>query len=90
MLRLAGKPTLPIASPVFGPLVQAGKRLGLTGTFSDDFSRLLRYGRAVDTRRLTEEVGFQPLYSTVAAVQDYLAKQSGRRVVPSLRQVVPG
>jgi UDP-glucose 4-epimerase len=90
MLRLAGKPTLPIASPVFGPLVQAGKRLGLTGTFSDDFSRLLRYGRAVDTTRLTEEVGFQPLYSTVAAVQDYLAKQSGRRVVPSLRQVVPG
>ena len=90
MVRLAGKPTLPIASPLFGPLVQAGKRFGLNESFSDDFSRLLRYGRAVDTTRLTDEVGFQPHYSTVAAVQDYLAKQRGRRVVPPIRQVVPG
>jgi UDP-glucose 4-epimerase len=90
MVRLARKPTLPIASPLFAAVAQAGKRVGLTEPFSDDFSRLLRYGRAVATTRLIEEVGFQPRYSTVAAVEDYLAKQLGRRVVPPLRQVVPG
>ena len=90
MVRMAGKPTLPVLSPLFGPVVGAGKRLGLTESFSDDFARLLRYGRGVDTTRLVEEVGFRPAYSTVAAVEDYLSKQAGRRVVPSVRQVVPG
>jgi UDP-glucose 4-epimerase len=90
MVRMAGKPSVPVISPLFGPVVGAGKRLGLTESFSDDFSRLLRYGRGVDTRRLVEEVGFRPAYSTVAAVEDYLSKQAGRRVAPPLRQVVPG
>src|SRR5437588_7607145 len=46
LLRLAGRPPLPIASPLFGPVTEAGRRLGLMG-FSPDFQRLLRYGRAV-------------------------------------------
>jgi UDP-glucose 4-epimerase len=90
MVRMAGRPTLPVLSPLFGPVVGAGKRLGLTESFSDDFARLLRYGRGVDTTRLVDEVGYRPAYSTLAAVEDYLSKQAGRRVVPSLRQVVPG
>ena len=32
---------------------------------------MLRYGRAVDTTRLTAEVGFTPRYTTVEAVRDY-------------------
>jgi UDP-glucose 4-epimerase len=87
MVRLAGKPTLPIASPLFGVATSAAKRLGLAN-FSDDFRRLLRYGRAVDIGRLTREVGFRPRYSTVAAVEDYVAKQRGRRLAPPTRQVV--
>jgi UDP-glucose 4-epimerase len=90
MLRLAGKPTLPLASPLFGPTVQTGKRLGLTRALSDDFQRLLRYGRAVDTTRLVEEVGYRPRYNAVAAVEDYLSTRAGRRMVPALRQVVTG
>jgi UDP-glucose 4-epimerase len=90
MVRLAGKPTLPIVSPLFGPTVQAGKQLGITEAFSEDFQRLLRYGRAVDTTRLAEEVGYRPRYSTVAAVEDYLSTRAGRRMVPSLRQVLAG
>jgi UDP-glucose 4-epimerase len=89
MVRMAGNPTLPLLSPLFAPAVQAGRRLRLMESFSDDFSRLLRYGRAVDTTRLVEDVGFRPRYSTVAAVEDYLAKRNGRRLVPSLRQAVP-
>jgi len=88
LVRMARRPTLPLASPLFGPAVDAGRRLGLP-EFSDDFRRLLRYGRAVDTRRLEAEVGFAPRYTTEAAVADYVAKQTGRRLVPSVREVIP-
>src|ERR671931_1281561 len=72
MVRLAGRPTLPIPSPLFGGTTAAAKRLGLVD-FSPDFQRLLRYGRAVDTTRLNSEVGFTPRFTTVAAVEDYVA-----------------
>ncbi len=74
MIRLAGRPPLPVAGPLFAPVTQAARRLGL-GAYSDDFGRLLRYGRAVDIRRLEEEVGYEPRYSTVAAVQDWVARR---------------
>jgi UDP-glucose 4-epimerase len=87
MLRMARKVTVPLLPPLFAPFVEAAGRAGLPA-FSDDFRRLLRYGRAVDLRRLTDEVGFTPRYSTVAAVEDYVAKLKGRRLVPPLREVV--
>jgi UDP-glucose 4-epimerase len=70
MIRLAGKRALPIASPLFGAVTSSGQRLGLDAQ-SDDFQRLLRYGRGVDTRRLTEEVGCTPRHSTVDAVMSW-------------------
>jgi UDP-glucose 4-epimerase len=78
MIRMAGRPPFPIAGPLFGPVTEAARRLGL-GAYSDDFRRLLRYGRAVDIRRLEEEVGHEPQYSTVAAVQDWVARRSEAR-----------
>jgi UDP-glucose 4-epimerase len=87
MVRLAGRPTLPVLPPLFGAVTGAARRLGLP-EFSDDFSRLLRYGRAVDVGRLIREVGFTPRYSTPEAVEDYARKQDGRRLVPTLRQAV--
>jgi UDP-glucose 4-epimerase len=74
MIRLAGRPPLPVAGPLFAPVTQAARRLGM-GAYSEDFRRLLRYGRAVDIRRLEEEVGYKPRYSTVAAVQDWIARR---------------
>ena len=70
MIRLAGRRALPIASPLFGAVTSTGQRLGLDNQ-SEDFQRLLRYGRGVDTRRLTEEVGFTPRVSTVQAVESW-------------------
>jgi UDP-glucose 4-epimerase len=70
MIRLAGKRALPIAAPLFGAVTSTGQRLGLD-TQSEDFQRLLRYGRGVDTRRLTDEVGYTPRHSTVKAVEDW-------------------
>ena len=87
MVRLAGRPTLPVVPGLFGATAGVAKRLGLLD-FSDDFQRLLRYGRAVDTTRLVEEVGFRPRHTTVSAVQDYAAKQGGRRLMSPLRQAV--
>ncbi len=59
MIRLAGKPRLPLATPLFSGAVAAMRRAG-AAELSEDFQRLLRYGRAVDIARLTEEVGYTP------------------------------
>jgi UDP-glucose 4-epimerase len=87
MLRMAGKLTVPIAGPLFPTVTGAGRRFGMVD-FSPDFRRLLRYGRAVDTRRLVEEVGFTPRFDAPAAVEDYVRTQGGRRLVPAMRQAV--
>jgi len=71
MVRMAGRPALPIAAPLFGPMTRSLTRIGVP-SLSEDFTRLLRYGRAVDTRRLSEDIGFNPRRDTAAAVADYL------------------
>jgi UDP-glucose 4-epimerase len=73
MIRTAGKPLLPIASPLFAPLTGAARRLGLD-SYSDDFRRLLRYGRGVDIGRLERELGHRPRYSTTEAVEDWVRR----------------
>jgi UDP-glucose 4-epimerase len=77
MIRLAGRASLPIAGPLFGPLTGAAQRLGM-GAYSEDFRRLLRYGRGVDITRLAEEVGAGPRFSTVAAVEAWVAGRDER------------
>ena len=82
ILRLARRPTLPIPHPLFGPMFsQLGKRLGVADLY-EDAVLLLRYGRGVDNRRLREEIGYEPAYDAVTAVEDFVAKSSGRRLVP--------
>jgi len=72
MIRLAGGRALPIASPLFGAVTSTAQRLGLDNQ-SEDFQRLLRYGRGVDTARLTDDVGYTPRHSTVDAVESWVA-----------------
>lgn len=85
VLRLAGKLSVPIPHPLFGPaLAQLGRQLGLGGVYSDAV-RLLRYGRAVDNARLRTEVGYEPRYDAVGAVRHFAEATRGRRLVP-----VPG
>ena len=71
MVRLAGRTTLPLVGPFFGPVTSAAKRVGLP-VLSEDFGRLLRHGRAVDIRRLEEEVGFSPRFTTEMALEDWV------------------
>jgi UDP-glucose 4-epimerase len=68
LIRRAGKVSLPIASGLFSTATAMGRRVGLM-SFSPDFRRLLRYGRAVDTTRLVEEIGFRPQFDAAAAVE---------------------
>jgi len=89
LVRLAGKPTLPLVPGLFGTVTDAGRRLGMH-SLSADFRRLLRYGRGIDITRLVEEVGYMPRFSTVDAVEDYVRTQRGRRLVPVFRQAVAG
>jgi UDP-glucose 4-epimerase len=87
LVRLAGKPTLPLLAPAFPAVSDAYRRLGLE-SISPDFQRLLRYGRGIDVSRLIEEVGYTPRYSTVEAVEDWVRTQRGRRLVPVFREAV--
>jgi UDP-glucose 4-epimerase len=80
MIRVAGRPSLPIAAPLFAPVTGAGRRLGF-GSWSDDFRRLLRYGRGVEIGRLERELGYTPRYSTAAAVEDWV--RAGRERAPA-------
>ena len=72
MIRLAGRRALPIAAPLFGAVRRPASGSGSTAQ-SEDFQRLLRYGRGVDIRRLTDEVGYTPRQSTVQAVEAWAA-----------------
>ena len=82
MVRMSKKPAVPLPPQLFGGAVDAGARVGLD-RLSDDFKRLLRYGRGVDLTRLAKEVGFVPRYTNVEAVAEYLAALRGEPIDPS-------
>jgi UDP-glucose 4-epimerase len=89
LLRRAGKVPLPVPAPLFDTATAATRRLGL-GSLSPDLRRLLRYGRAVDTARLTEEIGFSPRFSTPEAVEDWVRARGGRRLASAVGELLPG
>ena len=85
ILRIAGRPSLPIPHPLFGPaLAQLGRQLKMGGTYNDGV-RLLRYGRGVDNTRLRNELSYVPRFDALGAVRDFAGKSGSRRIVP-----VPG
>ena len=73
MIRLAGRLPLPLPGPLFAPATGAARRVGVDA-YSDDFSRLLRYGRGVDVARLERELGHRTRYTTVSAVKDWVRR----------------
>jgi UDP-glucose 4-epimerase len=79
MIRMCGRAPLPVAGPAFGTAVGALRRVGMP-SLSPDFMRLLRYGRAVDTSRLTDEIGYSPTYTTPGAVEEFARSRAGGRV----------
>ena len=84
ILRLAGRPTLPVPHLLAGSVFsRLGRQLGAADLY-DDGIRLLRYGRGCDNTRLKSEVRYVPSYDAEAAVRDFVAKSSAsRRLFPS-------
>lgn len=84
LLRLAGRPALPIPHPMFGPAMERlGRRLGV-GPLYGDAVRMLRYGRGVDNTRLREELGYEPRLDAVGAVREFVSRSESTRIGPSL------
>jgi UDP-glucose 4-epimerase len=84
LLRLSRRPAVPVPHPLFRPTVERlGRRIGI-GTLLGDAIRMLRYGRAVDNRRLREEIGYEPRFDAEGAVRDFAVKANGRRIGPRL------
>lgn len=74
LLGLMRRPIVPVPHPLFGPgLARLARELG-TGGLYDDTVRLLRFGRGVDTRRLREELGYEPRFDATEAVRDFAAR----------------
>jgi UDP-glucose 4-epimerase len=76
LLRLAGKPRLPVPGPVFGAALGVGARLGLP-RLPPEAVPWLRNGVTIDVTRLIHEVGFRPR-TTLATVEEFIERTVGR------------
>jgi UDP-glucose 4-epimerase len=72
-LHRFGRPAVPIAHPLYAPVISATRSLsGLRGV-TPDIVQYVRYGRGVDTTRMRDELGFAPRLSTLQAIERVLA-----------------
>ena len=70
-LRIMGRRSAPVIPPVGGALATAAlKRFGVID-WPPHLLRLIQYGRIADIRRLREEFGLEPRYSSRATVEDF-------------------
>ncbi|MPZ72669.1 MAG: NAD-dependent epimerase/dehydratase family protein [Nitriliruptorales bacterium] len=81
-IRMAGKPTVPVALPFVQGLAGTLRRSGRVD-FSPDQLQFLLYGRVGDISRLRRSYGYEPRFSTRAGFENFLA--SGR-ITPLVEQ----
>ncbi|MEX2621265.1 MAG: NAD-dependent epimerase/dehydratase family protein [Egibacteraceae bacterium] len=74
-IRLAGRVSVPVPPPFVGGVAGLVRRAGRIDVTPDQLA-FLTYGRVADISRLREHFGYEPAYSTRAALADFLA--SGR------------
>jgi UDP-glucose 4-epimerase len=67
---MAGRIPMPLVPPLLGPLLGMLERTGKLYVPSR-YDRTLRFGRGVSTRRMIEEFGFTPEYTTREAAEKY-------------------
>jgi UDP-glucose 4-epimerase len=70
-IRVAGKPSVPIPLPFVNSLGGLVRRTGRVD-FSPEQLQFLLFGRVGDIDRLRTEFGYEPQYSTRAALADFL------------------
>ena len=79
-VRICGKVPLPVALPLAAPLASALQRFGLVD-FPRDQLQFLVYGRVADNARLKQRFGYQPAFTTRAALEEFVTGQRFRRLV---------
>ena len=79
-IRLAGKPSVPIAKPLMPWLAGVLRRAGWVD-FSADQLQFLVFGRVGDTTRLRERFGYLPKASTREALESYIAARDIEPVI---------
>jgi UDP-glucose 4-epimerase len=79
-IRRAGRVPLPVPSPAVGPVSRLFRSARIVD-FSPEQMRFLNFGRVVDTRRLREQFGFTPRWTTTQAFDDYVRGRALRPVV---------
>lgn len=82
MVRLAGKPTIPIPSLFVGGVAAALRRTRAVD-FSPEQIHFLLFGRVGDISRLRTHFRYEPRYSTRSAVEEYLRQDRTRPLVPA-------
>jgi UDP-glucose 4-epimerase len=70
-IRRAGRIELPIPSPAVSGVARLLRHTGRIDV-SPEQTRLLNFGRVVDTARLREEFGYRPRFGTVQAFDDFV------------------
>ena len=76
-VRRLGRPTVPVPSLALGAVANVGHQAGLRG-LSRELVAFLTYGRGVDTTRMRTVLGFEPSFTTAAALA-----QLGSSIPPS-------
>jgi UDP-glucose 4-epimerase len=71
-LRKMGRPSIGVPRAT-APLVATLVRQGRLVDFSADQVDALTYGRAMDTSRFTSQTGFVPRFTSLAALEDFVA-----------------
>ncbi|HET9051245.1 MAG TPA: NAD-dependent epimerase/dehydratase family protein [Candidatus Dormibacteraeota bacterium] len=70
-IRIMGRRSAPVIPPVGGSLATAAlKRAGVID-WPPHLLRLIQFGRVADNRRLREEFGFEPRYTSRQTVEDF-------------------
>jgi UDP-glucose 4-epimerase len=79
-IRRAGRVPLPVPSRAVGPVSRVFRGARIVD-FSPEQMRLLNFGRVVDNRRLRQQFGFTPRWTTMQAFDDFVRGRALRPVL---------
>ncbi len=79
-IRRTGRPPLPVPPGAVSLVGNLFRRAGLVD-FSPEQMRFLEYGRLVDVRKLHEEFGYTPRYTTTSAFDEWVETSGLRRLI---------
>jgi UDP-glucose 4-epimerase len=79
-IRRAGRTSFLLPSPAVSLVGSMFRRTGLVD-FSPEQLAFLQFGRGVDTHRLREDFGYEPMYTTLSAFDDFVVGSGLQRLI---------